>query len=73
MSARRKPIVNGGSELVEGTGVLLSVGVDIGDEAEGLILFQQHVVFEHQAVHVGGHEAAIGIFRTCRQSARRGC
>src|SRR3954468_19222992 len=34
-SARRNVMINGEDELVEGTGVLLSVGVDIGNEGEG--------------------------------------
>src|SRR4029077_13982461 len=50
MSARRNAMVNGDRDLVEGTGVLLSVRVDIGEKAEGLIVFQQDMVFQHKAV-----------------------
>src|SRR5262245_45958332 len=48
-SARRNAMINGEDGLVEGTGILLSVGVDVGNQREGLIFLQQHVVLEHQA------------------------
>src|SRR5688572_20096256 len=61
ISALLNPIASEGSELVEGTGVLLPVSVDVRDQAERLILLHKHVIFEHQTVHVRGHEASIGI------------
>src|SRR5215471_8875961 len=63
MWARRRGIVNVGSGLVEGIGIALSVGVDVGRHRKRLLVLQQDVVLEDETVHVCRHEATIGVLR----------
>src|SRR5688572_32859956 len=58
ISARRRAMVNGACESIQGTGVQLSIRVDIGHETERLFAFQEDMVLQHKAVHVGRHETA---------------